>query len=53
MTKGQRAVYSDLAIETCLALRLVFGVALRQTEGFVCQPDLAVERTVALARGTL
>ena len=31
---GQRR-YSDLAIEICLALRAVFGLALRQVQGFV------------------
>ncbi|MBU3032465.1 IS5 family transposase [Paracoccus marinaquae] len=31
---GQRR-YSDLAIETCLILRVVFGLPLRQTQGFV------------------
>ncbi|WP_084299294.1 transposase [Leisingera caerulea] len=30
---GQRQ-YSDVAIETCLALRLVFGLPLRQTQRF-------------------
>ena len=28
-------VYNEPAIETCLTLRVVFGLALRQTEGFV------------------
>jgi hypothetical protein len=32
---GKRGIYSNLAIETSLALRLVFDLALRQTEGFV------------------
>lgn len=30
-----RGVYSEPAIETCLTRRLVLGLALRQTEGFV------------------
>ncbi len=30
-----RGVYSEPAVETCLTLRVVFGLALRQTEGFV------------------
>lgn len=30
-----RGLFSDPAIETCLTLRIVFGLALRQTEGFV------------------
>ncbi len=33
--KQGRGVYSDPAIETCLTPRLVFSLALRQTEGFV------------------
>ena len=33
--KGRPQDYSDLAIETCLFLRLVYSLALRQTEGFV------------------
>ena len=32
---GGPRLYSDLAIETALTLRTVFGLALRQTEGFV------------------
>lgn len=33
--RGGQARYSDLAIETALTLGLVFGLRLRQTEGFV------------------
>lgn len=33
--RGAQQRYSDLAIETCLTLRLVFGLPLRQTQGFV------------------
>ncbi len=33
--RGGQQRYSDLAIETALTLRLVFHLALRQTEGFV------------------
>ncbi|WP_120633516.1 IS5 family transposase [Ruegeria sp. EL01] len=33
--RGARQRYSDLAIETCLTLRVVFGLPLRQTQGFV------------------
>jgi hypothetical protein len=33
--RGGQPQYSDLAIETALTLRLVFHLALRQTEGFV------------------
>ncbi|URK89184.1 IS5 family transposase (plasmid) [Rhizobium sp. RCAM05350] len=35
LTQGDQARYSDIAIEMCLALRLVFGLPLRQTQGFV------------------
>jgi len=33
--RGAQAKYSDLAIETSLTLRIVFNLALRQTEGFL------------------
>jgi hypothetical protein len=33
--KGGQRVYSDLAIETCLTLRKVYNLRLRQTEGFI------------------
>jgi IS5 family transposase len=33
--RGGQLQYSDLAIETALALRLVFNLPLRQTEGFL------------------
>jgi hypothetical protein len=34
-TRGGQARYSDLAIETALTLGLVFGLRLRQTDGFL------------------
>ena len=34
-TRGGQSSYSDLAIETSLMLRLVFGQPLRQTEGLM------------------
>ncbi|MFA3919874.1 IS5 family transposase [Ruegeria hyattellae] len=34
-TRGGQAVYSDLAIGICLTLRVVFRLALRQTQGFM------------------
>ncbi|WP_417810011.1 transposase [Thioclava sp.] len=34
-TRGGQARYSDLAIELCLTLRVVFNLALRQTQGFI------------------
>jgi len=33
--RGAQPVYSDLAIETAIALRLLFHLPLRQTEGFL------------------
>ncbi|MEP3330505.1 IS5 family transposase [Sedimentitalea sp.] len=33
--RGGQQRYSDLAIEMCLTLRVVFGLPLRQTQGFV------------------
>jgi hypothetical protein len=33
--RGAQPVYSDLAIETALSLRLLFDLPLRQTEGFL------------------
>ena len=33
--RGAQPVYSDIAIETALALRLLFHLPLRQTEGFL------------------
>lgn len=33
--RGAQPTYSDLAIETCLTLRLIYHLPLRQTEGFV------------------
>ncbi|WP_244306631.1 IS5 family transposase [Pseudovibrio sp. Alg231-02] len=33
--RGRPAKFSELAIETCLQVRVVFGLALRQTQGFV------------------
>ena len=33
--KGRNQIYSDLAIETVLTLRLLFHLPLRQAEGFV------------------
>jgi IS5 family transposase len=33
--QGAQYTYSDLAIESCLRLRLVYSLALRQTQGFL------------------
>ena len=59
--RGAQAKYSDLAIETALTLRLVFNLALRQTEGLLnsllslmalelCAPD---HTTLSRRRGKL
>ncbi|MBB6487747.1 hypothetical protein GGD46_005057 [Rhizobium lusitanum] len=55
-TRGGEPRYSDLAIETALTLGLVFGLRLRQTEGFVPSVlkliglDLAVPDHTTLSR---
>ena len=33
--RGRRQTYSDAAIQTCLSMKVLFGMALRQTTGFV------------------
>jgi len=33
--RGRRPVYSDAAVQTCLTMKVLFGMALRQTTGFV------------------
>ena len=33
--RGGKPIYSDLVIELCLTIRVVFGLPLRQTQGFV------------------
>ncbi|SFD14420.1 IS5 family transposase [Tropicimonas isoalkanivorans] len=33
--RGRQPTYSDAAIQTCLTMKLLFGMALRQTTGFV------------------
>lgn len=55
-TRGGQPRYSDLAIETALTLELVFGLRLRQTEGFLTSLlkliglDLAVPDHTTLSR---
>ena len=34
-SRGGQEKFSDLAIQTCLTMRLIYGLPLRQTEGFV------------------
>lgn len=33
--RGRQQTYSDAAIQTCLTMQVLFGMALRQTTGFV------------------
>ena len=33
--RGRQPTYSDAAIQTCLKINVLFGMALRQTTGFV------------------
>jgi len=33
--QGRQRLYSDAAIQTCLTMKVLFGMALRQTTGFV------------------
>ena len=33
--RGRQPVYSDAAVQTCLTMKVHFGMALRQTTGFV------------------
>ena len=32
---GRQPIYSDAAVQTCLTMKVLFGMALRQTAGFV------------------
>jgi hypothetical protein len=41
-TPGGQPHYSDLAISTVLTLRMVFGMALRQTEGLIASACLKI-----------
>ena len=55
-TPGGQLAYSDLAIEMCLTLRMVFKQALRQTEGLMCSiakllgVDIAVPHFTTMSR---
>jgi hypothetical protein len=33
--RGRQPVYSDAAVQTCLTMKVLFGMAFRQTTGFV------------------
>ncbi|NLS05979.1 IS5 family transposase [Rhizobium sp. P32RR-XVIII] len=50
-SRGGQQRYSDLAIETTLTLGMVFGLRLRQTEGFLASGlDIAVPDHTTLSR---
>ena len=34
-TRGRQPVYSDTAVQRCLTMMVIFGMALRQTTGVV------------------
>ena len=36
--RGRQPIYSNCAIQTCLTMKVLFGIALRQTTGFVESP---------------
>jgi hypothetical protein len=46
--RGGQPIYSAIAIETCLALRLVFHQPLRQTEGFLRSIADVLEINIAI-----
>ena len=54
--RGRQRDYSDAAIQTCLTMKVLFGMALRQTAGFVDSllrlvgPDWAVPDFSTLSR---
>jgi len=33
--RGRQPVYTDAAVQTCLTMKVLFGMALRQTTGFM------------------
>ncbi len=33
--RGRRSICNDTAVQTCLTMKVLFGMALRQTTGFV------------------
>jgi hypothetical protein len=33
--RGRQPLYSDAAVQTCLTMKVLFGMALQQTTGFV------------------
>ena len=36
--RGRQQTFSDAAIQACLTMKILFGIALRQTTGFVESP---------------
>ena len=54
--RGRQPDYSDAAIQTCLTMKVLFGMALRQTTGFVesllrlIGPDWTVPNFSTLSR---
>ena len=40
--RGRQQVYSDAAVQTCLSMKVLFGMALRQTTGFVTGMRISV-----------
>ncbi|WP_245872414.1 IS5 family transposase [Brucella pituitosa] len=56
ISRGGQPKYSDLAITLCLTLRIVYGLALRQTQGLMCSVaslmgvDIAVPDFSTLSR---
>ena len=47
--RGRQQTYSDAAIQMCLSMKVLFGMALRQTTGFVALPQSVWRRGSILA----
>jgi len=45
---GGQWIYSDLAIEAALTVRLVYGLALRQTEGFLRSVSMLLDLSIRI-----
>lgn len=48
-SRGSQPKYSDLAITLCLTLRVVYGLALRQTQGLICSVALLMGLEIAVS----
>ena len=46
--RGRQRDYSDAAIQTCLTMKVLFGMALRQTTGFVESLVRLIARTTVI-----